>query len=177
MPTALSAQLILMLRTYAFSGRKKIVLGILSATFFGLVGIIIWVISKELTLSPISVVFNRTSCFAISDQPTRVVLAAGTTQESEGSVPGTLFHMGLISIFSASFDGLNMFLVIWQCIRDRGILGPLGQSFLKQGKSSSSSSSSVILIFLWPRRDTGLRGYDGTEVIVNWNYVQLKSIT
>jgi hypothetical protein len=38
-----------MLRTYTFSGRKKIVLGILSATFFGLVGIIIWVISKELT--------------------------------------------------------------------------------------------------------------------------------
>ena len=40
---------ILMLRTYAFSGRKKVVLGILSVTFFGLVGITIWVIGKKLT--------------------------------------------------------------------------------------------------------------------------------
>ena len=38
-----------MLRTYAFSGRKKVVLAVLSVTFFGLVGIIIWVVSKKLT--------------------------------------------------------------------------------------------------------------------------------
>jgi hypothetical protein len=38
-----------MLRTYAFTGMKKMVLAILLATFFGLVGIIIWVIGKELT--------------------------------------------------------------------------------------------------------------------------------
>ncbi|KAN0128874.1 hypothetical protein V8E53_013247 [Lactarius tabidus] len=132
MPTALSAQLILMLRTYAFSGRKKMVLAILLATFFGLVGIIIWVTSKELTLNPIFVVVNRTGCFAISDQPPLVVLASAT-QGSEVKVPGAFFHMGLISILSASFDGLNMFLVIWRCIRDRGTLGPLAQSFLKQG--------------------------------------------
>lgn len=39
---------ILMLRTYAFSGRKKYVLALLSIAFFGLAGVIIWVTSKEL---------------------------------------------------------------------------------------------------------------------------------
>ena len=38
-----------MLRTHAFSGRQKKILAILSISFLGLVGIIIWVISKELT--------------------------------------------------------------------------------------------------------------------------------
>jgi hypothetical protein len=53
MPTMLSAQFILMLRTYAFSGRKKPVLAVLSIAFFALVGAIIWVVSKELSrLSP-----------------------------------------------------------------------------------------------------------------------------
>ncbi|KAH9172015.1 hypothetical protein EDB89DRAFT_2229583, partial [Lactarius sanguifluus] len=49
MPTLLSAQFILMLRTYAFSGRKTRVLVALSITYLCLVGVIIWVLSKELT--------------------------------------------------------------------------------------------------------------------------------
>jgi len=40
---------VLMLRTYAFSGRKKKVLAVLSIAFLGLVGVIVWVMSKELT--------------------------------------------------------------------------------------------------------------------------------
>ena len=40
---------ILMLRTYAFSGKKIQILAILLITFFGLFGVIVWVISKELT--------------------------------------------------------------------------------------------------------------------------------
>lgn len=42
------SSVILMLRTYAFSGRKKTVLAALSITFLTLVGVIIWVISKHL---------------------------------------------------------------------------------------------------------------------------------
>jgi hypothetical protein len=48
-PTILSSQFILMLRTYAFSGRKRSILAILSLAFFGLVGVIIWVMSNELS--------------------------------------------------------------------------------------------------------------------------------
>ena len=43
------SSVILMLRTYAFSGRKRWILAILSITFFGLVGVNIWVMSRELT--------------------------------------------------------------------------------------------------------------------------------
>jgi hypothetical protein len=37
---------------------------------------------------------------------------------------------------------------VQRCIQERGTLGPLGQSFLKQGRSSSSQCRSVILILL-----------------------------
>ena len=40
---------ILMLRTYAFSGRKKKVLVVLSITFLTLSGVMIWVTSKQLS--------------------------------------------------------------------------------------------------------------------------------
>jgi hypothetical protein len=43
------SSVILMLRTYAFSGRKKKVLAVLSITLFILVGVSIWVMSKQLT--------------------------------------------------------------------------------------------------------------------------------
>ncbi|KAI9443178.1 hypothetical protein H4582DRAFT_2054248 [Lactarius indigo] len=36
-------------------------------------------------------------------------------------------------ILSTFFDCLNVFVVVQHCIRERGTLGPLGQSFLKQG--------------------------------------------
>jgi hypothetical protein len=42
---------ILMLRTYAFSGRRKVVLVVLSVLFFTLVSYVVWVMSKELNRS------------------------------------------------------------------------------------------------------------------------------
>ena len=92
-----TSSVILMMRTYAFAGRKKKILAVLSITFCGLVGVIIWVMSKQLTrlsrrprisrcipdssmasVSLLFVVVKRTGCFAISDQPTvGVVPAAG----------------------------------------------------------------------------------------------------
>jgi hypothetical protein len=42
------SSVILMLRTYAFSGRKKTVLAALSITLFALVGLTIWVVSEHL---------------------------------------------------------------------------------------------------------------------------------
>ena len=48
-PVSAISAVILMLRTYAFSGRKKAVLAILSIAFFGLAGVIIWVTSQKLT--------------------------------------------------------------------------------------------------------------------------------
>ncbi|KAI9452773.1 hypothetical protein BJY52DRAFT_895754 [Lactarius psammicola] len=133
-PTILSAQFILILRTYAFSGRKKKILAILSITFFGLAGVIIWVMSNKLTLSPVFVVTKRSGCFAISDQPTfDAVLAADAVQRvSAVNVPNA-YHIGIISVLTTLFDCLNIFVVLWHCVQGRGTLGPLGHSFLKQG--------------------------------------------
>jgi len=131
-PTTLSAQFILMLRTYAFSGRKKSVLAVLSITLLVLVGVIIWVMSEHLAL-PLLFVIERTGCFAISDLPTFDLVPAANQAQVVGAVQVPLaYHMGMISILSTFFDCLNMFIVVLHCIQ-RGTLGPLGQSFLKQG--------------------------------------------
>jgi hypothetical protein len=48
-PTMVASQCILMLRTYAFTGRKQTILAALSIFFFGLVGLAIWVMSTQLS--------------------------------------------------------------------------------------------------------------------------------
>ncbi|KAH9057517.1 hypothetical protein EDB87DRAFT_1631235 [Lactarius vividus] len=132
MPTLLSAQFILMLRTYAFSGRKTRVLVVLSITYLGLVGIIIWVLSKELTLAPSFFFTKRNACLGISDEPNITVLAASVLQGK--SVPAPIaYHMGMISILATFFDCLNILIVLWYWFRGRDTFGPLGNSFMKQG--------------------------------------------
>ncbi|KAH9054017.1 hypothetical protein EDB83DRAFT_1154758 [Lactarius deliciosus] len=131
-PTLLSAQFILMLRTYAFSGRKTWVLIALSITYLGLAGLIIWVLSKELTLAPLFLFTKRNACLAISDEPDVAVLAASILQGK--SVPPPIgYHMGMISALATFFDCLNMLVVLWYWVQGRDTFGPLGKSFLKQG--------------------------------------------
>jgi len=133
-PTILSAQFILMLRTYAFSGRKKTVLAVLSIAFFGLVGIIIWVTSQQISLSLVFLVTKRGGCFAISDQPTLSDANLERAAQGIATLQGHFaYHIGMISILTTFFDCLNMFVVIRHCVREHGTFGPLGQSFLKQG--------------------------------------------
>ncbi|KAH8981679.1 hypothetical protein EDB86DRAFT_419289 [Lactarius hatsudake] len=132
MPTLLSAQYILMLRTYAFSGRKTRVLVALSITYLGLVGVIIWVLSKELTLAPLFFFTKRNACFAMSDEPDITVLAAIVSQGK--AVPAPIaYHMGMISVLATFFDCINMLVVLWYWAQGRDTFGPLGKSFLKQG--------------------------------------------
>jgi len=121
-PTMLCSQIILMLRTYAFTGRNKTILAALLINFFSLAGVAIWVMSKELSLTGLFIIEESSACFATSNQPVvDVVRTVGA------------YHLGAISLLSAIFDCLNMILVIWHCVRQRGNLGPLGQSFLRQG--------------------------------------------
>ncbi|KAH8984453.1 hypothetical protein EDB92DRAFT_1488351 [Lactarius akahatsu] len=139
-PTILSAQFIMMLRTHAFSGRNKVVLAVLSIIILGLFSVIIWVVCKHLILSPLFIVVKRTSCFPISDQP-NFVLVQGAGAVQGASLVQTLaqtpfayyYHLGMISILIAFFDGLNMFILFRHCIRERGTFGPIGQNFLRQG--------------------------------------------
>lgn len=90
---------ILMLRSYAFSGRRKSVLVALSLIFFTLVGYVVWVISQELNcsspcsdyltlinprLKPVTALFlikESSGCFATSNQHvTGAVEAVGAYQ-------------------------------------------------------------------------------------------------
>ncbi|KAH8983744.1 hypothetical protein EDB92DRAFT_1557223 [Lactarius akahatsu] len=132
-PTLLSAQFILMLRTYAFSWRKKWVLVVLSITYFVLIGVMIWVICKKLTLAPIFLILERGGCFAISDEPSITAILASVLQGASAAPVPIAYHMGIISILATLFDCLNMLAVVWHCVRERGTLGTLGKSILKQG--------------------------------------------
>ncbi|KAH9057518.1 hypothetical protein EDB87DRAFT_1631250 [Lactarius vividus] len=133
MPTLLImsvvSSVILMLRTYAFSGRKTRVLVVLSITYLGLVGVIIWVLSKELTLAPLFFFTKRNACFGISDEPNITVLAASVLRGNDVPAP-IAYHMGVLATF---FDCLNILLVLWYWYRGRDTFGPLGNSFMKQG--------------------------------------------
>ncbi|KAN0135587.1 hypothetical protein V8E53_006478 [Lactarius tabidus] len=113
-PVSAISSVILMLRTYAFSGRKKAVLAILSIAFFGLVGVIIWVTSQQLSLSYMSFIVGRAGCFAISDQPTLDEATIAKIANGIAVQAHFAYHIG-------------------HCIKERGTFGPLGQSFLKQG--------------------------------------------
>ncbi|KAH9172069.1 hypothetical protein EDB89DRAFT_1013891 [Lactarius sanguifluus] len=132
MPTLLSAQFILMLRTYAFSGRKTRILVALSISYLGLVGVIIWVLGTKLTLAPLFFFTKRNACFGISDEPDIKTLAVSVSQGK--SVPAPIaYHMGMISVLATFFDCFNMFVVLWYWVQGRDTFGPLGKSFLKQG--------------------------------------------
>ncbi|KAH8992549.1 hypothetical protein EDB86DRAFT_1479811 [Lactarius hatsudake] len=131
-PTLLSAQFILMLRTYAFSGRKTWVLIVLSIAYSGLAGVIIWVLSKELTLAPLFFFTERNGCFAISDEPNITVPATSVVQGNRVPLPID-YRVGMTSVLVTFFDFLNMLVVFWHWVRGRDTFGPLGKSFLKQG--------------------------------------------
>jgi len=126
------SSVILMLRTYAFTGRKKVVLAVLSVTLLAVVVVDIWVVSEHLAL-PLLFLIERTGCFAISDLPTFDIVPTANNPHGMGEVQVPLaYHLGMISILTTFFDCLNMFVVVQHCVH-RGTLGPLGRSFLKQG--------------------------------------------
>ncbi|KAI9443589.1 hypothetical protein H4582DRAFT_2096103 [Lactarius indigo] len=133
MPSMLSSQFVLMLRTYAFSGRKTRVLAVLLISYLGLVGVMLWVLSKQLILPPMPPVIKSSGCFAVSDLKSIGEVPANAIH-GVSSVPVPIaYHIGLISILATFFDCLNMFIVLWYWVRERGTFGPLGNSFLKQG--------------------------------------------
>ncbi|KAH9054025.1 hypothetical protein EDB83DRAFT_1155757 [Lactarius deliciosus] len=134
-PPAFAAQFLLMWRTYAFSGRKKGILAVLSITLSTLVGFMIWVSWKQIILSPLFLVVERTGCFGITDPPTIniVQVASGIPGISSIQAPFS-YHLGLVFALTSLFDSLNLFVMIWHCFRQRRTLGPLSQSILKQGR-------------------------------------------
>jgi hypothetical protein len=64
----------------------------------------------------------------------------------------------------------NQSKLVQHCVQQRGNLGPLGQSFLKQGMSSFAQSvMDALFIWFWSCRDNRLRRHDGFERVNDWN--------
>ncbi|KAH9022330.1 hypothetical protein EDB85DRAFT_1996429 [Lactarius pseudohatsudake] len=132
------SSVLLMWRTYAFSGRKKGILAVLSITLSSLVGFMIWVSWKQIILSPLFLVVERTSCLGITDPQTFkiVQVASGIPGISSVQAPFA-YHLGVRLGHSRAFLWLYshkfFFLCQLHCFRQRRTLGPLSQSILKQG--------------------------------------------
>ncbi|KAH9057513.1 hypothetical protein EDB87DRAFT_1631177 [Lactarius vividus] len=135
---------ILMLRTYAFSGRKARILVVLSISYLCLAGVIIWVLSHELTLAPLFFFTKRNACLGVSDEPDITALTASVVKGVRVPIP-IAYRVGVVATV---FDCLNILLVLWHWFRGRGTLGPLGKSFLKQGKSLFASTLSGVIYFV-----------------------------
>src|SRR6266404_6955045 len=104
-----------MLRTYAFTGRQKVIFVVLLTTYLGLLGIISWVISTQLirpsqtfvflgkgalltlriTVTPMFLIQERTGCFAYSDQNTSDIASSISLPTSTKSVQVHPYHLGV----------------------------------------------------------------------------------
>ncbi|KAI0055598.1 hypothetical protein BV25DRAFT_1921699 [Artomyces pyxidatus] len=120
-PITISAQFILMMRAYAFCGRRRSVFVVLSTGLLFLTAVYIWVMAREMQLVEVFFFFfSRTGCFAESDQSTQY------------SYVGS-WHLALMLIASVVFDFLNIFFIARHYIKERGTIGPLAQTFINQG--------------------------------------------
>ena len=109
----ISSSVIMMLRTYAFSGKKKWVLAVLSITLLSLVGVIIWVskklsclcrcdllyqrvslISNGITVSVLYLLVDRTGCFGL-DSPTLTATGSILSKKPIGYHMGVRLGLGL----------------------------------------------------------------------------------
>ncbi|KAH8994370.1 hypothetical protein EDB86DRAFT_3102983 [Lactarius hatsudake] len=93
------SSVLLMLRTYAFSGKKKWILAVLSITFSALVGYMIWVSWTQIILSPLFLFAERTGCFGITDLPIiKIVQVASGTPGISSVLSPFAYHLGIVFV-------------------------------------------------------------------------------
>ncbi|KAH8990061.1 hypothetical protein EDB92DRAFT_800304 [Lactarius akahatsu] len=113
-PPVFAAQFLLMWRTYAFSGRKKGILAVLSITLSTLVSFMIWVSWKQIILSPLFLFVERTGCFGITDLPTiKIVQVASGTPGISSVQPPFAYHLGVRLGHSHAFFRTHMRYFSW----------------------------------------------------------------
>ncbi|KAJ8691778.1 hypothetical protein PTI98_011314 [Pleurotus ostreatus] len=149
----LSAQAVMLIRTYAFTGRKLRVLIMLTACYLAVVASELWLFSTRFVFpQEIHVALGYTGCFgndagaqsgSLFDTKRRVALQSGCV---------------LLGIFL--LDAIMTATIIFHCIRIRSTQGALGKAFIAQGLVAFLAMSSVNLpgaiIYLW-----GARLYNG----------------
>ncbi|KAF8644415.1 hypothetical protein AX16_008475 [Volvariella volvacea WC 439] len=152
---SLSAQVVILIRSWAFAGRNPIILGMLVTCFIILAGAEIWlfgtnfVVVKELYL-----LLGDSACFAndglaqaggpyeyLSAFPTAV-----SSPVSDSPRDDDVDSLQIIMLGAFFFDLLMMLIVIVYCIRIRSVRGRLGKTFLFQGFSGFVVISSLNLM-------------------------------
>jgi len=134
----LFAQPVIMIRTYAFTGRNKFILAFLVACWIAIVGCILWIESKaKKPLVELHLLFGDTACFPSGGDKMRIPLA--------------LYHLGVFF-----FDFLMTAIVFIHCIRFRTLWGPLGKAFVVQGLiafvAMSALNLAIAVMFFNPVR-------------------------
>ncbi|KAF7422388.1 hypothetical protein PC9H_010544 [Pleurotus ostreatus] len=137
---------VMLIRTYAFTGRKLRVLIMLTACYLAVVASELWLFSTRFVFpQEIHVALGYTGCFgndagaqsgSLFDTKRRVALQSGCV---------------LLGIFL--LDAIMTATIIFHCIRIRSTQGALGKAFIAQGLVAFLAMSSVNLpgaiIYLW----------------------------
>ncbi|KZV63487.1 hypothetical protein PENSPDRAFT_757921 [Peniophora sp. CONT] len=118
LPSIISAQMILMLRTYAFANQRRWVLWTLAVSLIGVIVGTIVIVLKYLEL--VTVVFDlfggKSGCFA----------STNLTEHFS-------FDMALIFVLIFCFDALNIAIIVGHVLKDRNMRGDLYQTVLQHG--------------------------------------------
>ncbi|EGO23909.1 hypothetical protein SERLADRAFT_470386, partial [Serpula lacrymans var. lacrymans S7.9] len=130
----ISAQAVMLTRTYAFTGKKKAILVIFIFGFALLVAIAVWFIGIRFELrSNFFLYVANTGCYGNSPN---------ATYNNNKPALGT----GLVFLFTFLLDAFAILLVLWYAIRAKSYQGPLGRAFVLQSLSYFIMMSSLNLI-------------------------------
>jgi hypothetical protein len=135
-PTA--AQAVFIIRTYAFTGRNKVMLAFLTACWMALYGYLLWVpIGTFRFYDEWSRNFGNSACF-------------GAPYSRAGNGKDILPHgrIDVVAIYhlcNFSFDSMMTVIVLVHCVRSRNIRGPVGKVFVQQGLIAYVMLSAITL--------------------------------
>ncbi|TFK52460.1 hypothetical protein OE88DRAFT_1405861 [Heliocybe sulcata] len=122
-PFPFSAQTIIMLRTYAFTGRRKSILAILCVAAAAILGLEVWIFGTDFTLSEeLFLLYNETGCFAEDRYAQANVFVYRPAYHAAG-----LF----LAIFF--FDSICISLIVGYCFWEPNVRCRLAKTFVEQG--------------------------------------------
>jgi hypothetical protein len=147
----MAAQVVLIIRTYAFAGHNKLILVLLSSLWCAMLGAQLW---KQITRWTVVVewqdLIGDFPCFAWDRRTT----ASGV------GVYSRHIH-AMFKLYTFLFDSLMMGIVFIHCLRYRAIWGPLAKVFVAQGLIAYVMMSALHLATTIILFNPNSRLYDG----------------
>ncbi|EPQ54586.1 hypothetical protein GLOTRDRAFT_139137 [Gloeophyllum trabeum ATCC 11539] len=152
-PFPMSAQAVILFRTYAFTGRQKVILGILCLAFAVLFAVEVWIFGASFSLAEeLFVLYGRTACFG-NDK----------FAQSQAFVYQRAYHTASLFLAAFGLDCLCIGLVIWYCFSEPSIRCRLATTFVEQG-IGAFVVMSVLNLLSAALYFSPLRQYDGMSL-------------